>query len=160
MAKHQSLVRCAGMAFCSTVLLASFAFAQITNVTDDQSTPTPGAGHDYIHLLNETVNPANGSLSIRIGVPTVKGRGISLPFSFNYDSNGVNHLINPLSISDALPSDGSVVYQMPWTSDLSNLSSGGWSYGVPQLSWTPDPYPGIVPTGCRLMNGPSWHRWG
>ena len=122
-------------------------------MTDDQSTPTPGAGHDYIHLLNETVNPANGSLSIRIGVPTVKGRGISLPFSFNYDSNGVNHLINPLSISDALPSDGSVVYQTPWTSDLSNLSSGGWSYGVPQLSWTPDPYPGIVPTGyypCRF----------
>jgi hypothetical protein len=55
------------------IILASLtvvsARAQITNVTNDQSTPIPGAGHDYIHLLSETVNPSNGSVSIRIQPP-------------------------------------------------------------------------------------------
>jgi YD repeat-containing protein len=130
-------------------LFASLTFGQITNVTDDQSTPVPGAGHDYIHLLSETVNPANGSLSIRIGVPTPKGLGISLPFSFNYDSNGTNHLTPPLSFPDVMfttPSDGVPIPPVPWTSDASLLSSGGWSYGIPYLTWTPDPYPGTVTT--------------
>ena len=62
------------------LLVFAFAFvsvseAQITNVTDDVATPIPGAGHDYIRLLSETVNPANGSLSLRISVPLPKGRG-------------------------------------------------------------------------------------
>jgi hypothetical protein len=30
------------------------------------STPVPGVPHDYITGLNEIVNPANGSLSVRI----------------------------------------------------------------------------------------------
>jgi len=47
--------------FC--LLYAPIVFAQITNVTNQTSTPIPGAGHDYIHMLNETVNPANGSVS-------------------------------------------------------------------------------------------------
>lgn len=146
MLNMKNLFRSALMAFVSLPLLALVAFGQITNVTDDQSTPTPGAGHDYLHMLNETVNPASGSVSIRIGVPTPKGLGISLPFSFNYDSNGVNHLINPISISDALPTDSTVVYQTYWTSDWSAISQGGWSYGLPSLTWTPDPYPGMVTT--------------
>ena len=54
---------------------SSSARAQITNVDDTTSTPSPGAGHDYIHLLSETVNPANGSVSLRIEVPMPKGRG-------------------------------------------------------------------------------------
>ena len=32
--------------------------AGITNVDDVTSTPIPGAGHDYIKILSETVNPA------------------------------------------------------------------------------------------------------
>ena len=32
-------------------------------------------GHDYIKMLSETVNLANGSLSIRIQAPMPKGRG-------------------------------------------------------------------------------------
>jgi len=31
-------------------LTASVTRSQITNVTNDQSTPIPGAGHDYIDL--------------------------------------------------------------------------------------------------------------
>jgi hypothetical protein len=51
--------------------------AQAMNVTDVEATPIPGAGHDYIHMLDETVNPANGSLSIRIEVPVPKGRALT-----------------------------------------------------------------------------------
>jgi hypothetical protein len=56
--------------FLGLVLLAglgaSSALGQIANVTNDQATPIPDAGHDYIHLSSETVNPSNGSVSIRI----------------------------------------------------------------------------------------------
>jgi len=109
------------------VSFPSVAHAQITNVGDDTMTPVPGAGHDYIHMLSETVNPANGSVSLRIQVPTPKGRGISLPFSFAYDSNGVNHVVsfNPGSAT--------------WQSNTSYLAQGGWSYSVPLLNihaWT------------------------
>lgn len=65
---------------------------QIEAVSDQTSTPTPGAGHDYIHLLSETVNPANGTLSINIGTPVPAGRRMTLPFGFSYNSGSVNHL--------------------------------------------------------------------
>src|ERR1700687_2718403 len=72
-----------GLVFSLTV---SVTCSQITNVTNDQSTPIPGVGHDYIKLLSETVNPANGSVSLRLSVPVPKGRGLSIPFGFAYDS--------------------------------------------------------------------------
>ncbi|MGH9325132.1 MAG: hypothetical protein ACRD2B_00370, partial [Terriglobia bacterium] len=90
-------------------------------MTDQTSTPIPGAGHDYIHMLTETVNPANGSVSLRIQVPVPKGRGLTLPFAFAYDSNGVNVLY-------------SSVGQGEWRSNTTFLSQGGWSYAVPLLS--------------------------
>lgn len=70
-------------------------------------------------MLSETVNPANGSVSLRIQVPTAKARGITLPFSFNYDSNGVNHIVGG--------------FQPAPQSDLTVVSQGGWSYGLPLL---------------------------
>ena len=61
-------------------LVTSAAYAQILNIGDDTSTPVESAGHDYIKMLSETVNPANGSVSLRIEVPVAKGRGITVPF--------------------------------------------------------------------------------
>ena len=43
--------------------------------------------HDHIHAPVETVNPANGSVSVRIGVPVPPSRGFTLPFNFTDDSN-------------------------------------------------------------------------
>jgi RHS repeat-associated protein len=107
-------------------LYASSAPAQIANVTNDQSTPIPGAGHDYIHLLSETVNPSNGSVSIRIQPPMPKGRNLTIPFAFAYDSNGVHHLIPHGQTAGPGSAD--------WRSNLGYLSQGGWSYSVPMLS--------------------------
>src|SRR5260370_25888333 len=80
------------IAACVALLLSSLGYAQVANVNDVTSTPIPGAGHDYIHLLSETVNPANGSVSLRIQLPMAKGRGIQVPFYVGYDSNSVSFL--------------------------------------------------------------------
>jgi len=110
------------VSFCIAVLFASVAQAQISNVTNGTSTPIPGAGHDYIKMLSETVNPANGSVSIRVQVPTPSGRGMSLPFSFAYDSNGAAHV---QSFGNG---------QAAWWDNTAYLAISGWSYSVPMLS--------------------------
>src|SRR5579862_1109653 len=55
-------------------------------MTNSGSPPMPGTGHDYLHGASETVNPANGSVSIRIPMPLPKGRGLNIPFGINYNS--------------------------------------------------------------------------
>ena len=70
------------------LLFTLTAFAQITNVTNTTSTPIPGAGHDEIRLLSETVSPANGSVAIRLDMPVPQGRLLTLPLVVAYDSNG------------------------------------------------------------------------
>jgi hypothetical protein len=128
---------------CSFLLFSGIARGQITNVTNDQSTPIPGAGHDYIKMFNETVDPANGSVSIRIGVPAPPGRRLTLPFAFAYDSNGVHH---PIS----WPNTGSVL----WATNSTFLSQGGWSYAVPLLTMVGESWPfthGSYNVACAFL---------
>jgi hypothetical protein len=47
------------VSFSSTQTLAQNSFGFVNNIT---AVPVPGVGHDYLHDLNEIVNPANGSL--------------------------------------------------------------------------------------------------
>ena len=54
-------------------------------VTNETMTPTPG-GHDYIHLLSETVSPSNGSVSYRLDYPMPKGRGLNFPYYYGSNS--------------------------------------------------------------------------
>jgi len=107
------------------ILLLSTAHAQITNVTDVTSTPIPGAGHDYIHLLSETVNPANGSVSLRIQLPMAKGRGIQVPFYVGYDSNSVSFLESPTP------------GQLGWASNTTRYSGGGGNIQSPWQTLAP-----------------------
>ena len=74
------------------LMLSAVSLAQVATVDDLTRTPVEGAGHDYIHSLSETVDPSNGSVSLRIQFPTPKGRGLTIPFSFGYDSGSVHHL--------------------------------------------------------------------
>lgn len=92
--------------------------AQITNVAADQTPPIEGAGHDYIKMLNETVNPATGAVSIRINVPVPPSRGFSVPFSIGYDSNAALHVVG------GYYTDNGGGY----------LGQGGWTYLVPHLT--------------------------
>jgi hypothetical protein len=78
-----------------SLLLVSQALAQAPLYVDRinmTSPPVPGSGHDYLRMLNDTVNPANGSLSVRIEAPVPKQRGdLNFPyFVFGYDSTGVS----------------------------------------------------------------------
>ena len=133
------------IAVLSVPLWAPLAFGQITNVTNNTSTPIPGAGHDYIKMLSETVNPANGSVSLRLNVPVPPGRGLTVPFSFDYDSNGI--------VTPSSSGNGWLVWS--WTN--SYLYSGGWSYPIPQISHVQlerDTPPGIVPPqSCTYDTG-------
>jgi len=115
-----------GFFFAFLGLLSVTATAQFTSVGNTVSTPIPYTGHEYIQALNDTIDPANGALSIRLQVPVNKGRGITMPFSFNYDSNGA-------VIPSPWPADeenGIVT----WTTNYTDYSNDGWSYGLPLLN--------------------------
>lgn len=117
-----------------TVLLSAVTQAQVTQINDTTSTPIEGAGHNYIKLLSETVNPANGSVSINIPLPMPKGRGLTVPFAFDYNSNGLWHII---------PGGPSNPGAAGWFSNQGSFASGGWSYVYPSLSldnWTSHNY--------------------
>jgi RHS repeat-associated protein len=114
---------CVWLAICCGAICS----AQNPSESDVTSTPVPNAGHDYIHAPNETVNPANGSLSIRIGVPIPPSRGFTVPFNFAYDSNGAFYLATPCGGNE-------VCNGFDWVTTTSRLAQGGWSYSVPMLS--------------------------
>jgi hypothetical protein len=115
-------------------MAAASSWGQITSVTNDQATPTLGAGHDYIGSLDEIVNPGNGSLSLRIAVPTPQGRRLSLPIQFSYNSNGIIQMSSLLLTTSPGQFAGTVgVYS---NADSRFLEQGGWGYGLPLLSAT------------------------
>ena len=104
--------------------LTATAFAQVPNITDVTSTPVPGVGHSYLHGLNETVDPANGSVTLRFCVPVPRGRGLTVPFCIVYNSDGAHFLISRNA--------GSLV----WSESLSawQQTATPWSYTLPYLT--------------------------
>jgi RHS repeat-associated protein len=105
-------------------IAVSSAFGQITDDTSSQTTPTPGDGHDYVKMLGETVNPADGSVSLQISLPTPSGRGLSLPFAYTYNSSAP--FLQP----------GNMPGWQEWGYDRfsNSLTSGAWSTTLPWLS--------------------------
>jgi RHS repeat-associated protein len=108
------------MMICVPLLLVCAVQAQILNVGDDTANPMPG-GHDYIHLLSETVNPSNGTLNLNVSLPAVKGRGITLPFALIYNSGQVHHVTPQSDPGVQLASEN-------------GPSVGGWGNSLPILS--------------------------
>jgi RHS repeat-associated protein len=96
-------------------LFTSISSAQITGVSNDQATPVPGVGHNYIKSLSETVEPSNGQLSINIRVPTAPARGAAAPFVYAYNSAGVHHVL-PYMHGQGL-----------WVTDYTNTQGSGWA---------------------------------
>ena len=108
---------------------------QLNSVSDLTQTPIPGAGHDYQHLLGETVNFSNGSVSFKISFPVPKSRGITLPYAWSYNSASVN----PLNFVggnqpawDAYGTQGSSPIRDGWN------TSDGLPYATVQV-WTVTP---------------------
>lgn len=98
-----------------------------TNITYSPQLPVPGVGHDYIHMVNETVNPADGNVSVDINIPMPSSRGLTIPFSIVYSSSnfGVMQRTQPNPYGGASNGSGN------W----SFLSSAGWSYTLPMVSY-------------------------
>jgi RHS repeat-associated protein len=118
------------MPYAMVALLAPACLAQLPPVSNTTSTPIPGAGHDYLGGPAETVNPANGSVSIRLPVILPISRGITLPFSFAYDTSGVSYV-------GLLPTTGygSARWQSP-SGAVNPWTQGGWNHSVPTTSVT------------------------
>jgi RHS repeat-associated protein len=106
---------------CAATLPAQ---AQITSTSDATQTPVAGAGHDYLHMINESVNPEIGTVSLSIGVPMPPGRKLNLPFSFQYSSGGALFLVPSWSLG----------WGAQWTNNQGPLATGGWSYAFPSVS--------------------------
>ena len=101
-----------------------FASAQSISVgpsiSGETATPIPGVGHDYINLLNETVDPSSGTVNIHIVIPMPKSRGITLPFSINYSSTAAFQL-NPV---------GNQLELISFCNSGFYGSPCGWNFGV------------------------------
>ncbi len=107
------------LAVVALLPVVNVCHAQEWNLSDAVARPAPGAGHDYIHMLNETVTPANGGLSIKIDLPAPQGRGITLPFAIIYNSGDAHYLAG-------IPSPmGGVGWDQGASTDMSQ-SSHGW----------------------------------
>ncbi len=108
------------------VLFSLFAavttHAQLPNATDITATPSAG-DHDYLHSQIETVNPANGSLSVRIPVSVPTGRQLTPAVSIAYDSNGAFYML----------AQGSGPAYHGQT--LAIGTQGGWSFTYPLISF-------------------------
>ena len=143
-------------------LVASGQAPAVGPVGDNVQPPQPGIGHDYIHLMSETVNPVRGSLSIRISFPAPKGRGITPPAFAAYNSGELSSLL-----------DNFDTLQWATTSNFigqdygGSATRGGWgtSGGTPLSTNSPaywnviaPPYPptGVPPLDCNYMSGLSF----
>ena len=118
----QKILRLAAM----VLFVASASWAQLPQAGDTTSPPTPGVGHDYIHAPVETVNPANGSVSIRIPVRISSGRELTIPLDIAYDSSGAFYYGMGPGITE--PSYA--------TTTGVPFSQGGWSYTFPLLTFS------------------------
>jgi RHS repeat-associated protein len=129
--------------FAVALFLVSFfaakAYAQMPPSSSTTSTPIPGVGHDYLGEIAETVNPVNGSVSIRLNATMPPGRGLTIPFSFAYDSNGVNYVANG--------SSGTLQWLTP---SSSIVSTGGWSNSVPVVTVSEPTWTAVDNNGHRV----------
>jgi hypothetical protein len=126
--------------FALVNVLAPACWAQFPQAGDTTSPPNGAAGHDYIHAPGETVNPANGSVSIRIPLRVPSGRELTIPLSIAYDSAGAFYY-------GQSPGNTS-----PHWATITNVpfSQGGWSYTFPLLTHTQESWTAQGSNGRNL----------
>jgi len=132
---------------------APMALAQapdISTVNGQTQTPIPGSGHDYQHLLGETVDPSNGSVNFKISFPVAKSRGITIPYAWSYNSAAVNPL-NMLN-GNTPEWDDKVIQAGPET-DGWNTFSGLPYAAVSVWNQTPPSTEYQTFAGCNIQSG-------
>lgn len=102
--------------FC---FIASVARAQVPDPVAAAQVPIPGAGHHYIGIGAETVNPADGSLSFDLPLQPPAGRQLSFPFGIHYNAS------ERFSPSGTGPGVNWVLFPAP------PFQLNGWNYQLP-----------------------------
>ena len=116
--------------------------------------PPIAGGHDYIHLLSESVNPATGQLTVRIQFPVPKGRGITAPVVAAYNSGEVSTLTDLGSLTWATNTGNPGGPANGWGTPTSVPLIGTgteWNFTSPQ---PPQGWSG--PTNCNFGTGLSF----
>ena len=124
--------------FFAALAVLSFAMnlsAQTVSLGDEVSRPIPGVGHDYIHGVSETVSPSNGSLNIKIDLPSPKGRGLSLPLAVTYNSGNVHGFLSWKAGVGSIDSAASSPINYYYASNRAQVGFG-WSDNVPYVTFS------------------------
>jgi YD repeat-containing protein len=168
LALRSALIRTSSVAVAALMVTAASVQGQsplLNSVNNQTQVPIPGAGHDYQHLLGETVNFSNGSVSFKLAFPVAKGRGITIPYAWSYNSASVN----PLDSVDGNTPAWDVLVSHLWP------QHDGWNIdeGIPMASeqvWSVtgngiDQYTGQVDTAdtwipCNFQSGMTFTDMG
>ena len=70
--------------FLMALGLSLHCTAQVVDPITAAQAPIAGAGHHYIGMGSETVNPADGSVTFSLPIQTPTGRQLNFPFSIRY----------------------------------------------------------------------------
>lgn len=106
---------------------ASNAQTSSGTVNGETATPIPNVGHDYIHMLSETIDPSTGSVNLHIAFPVENSRGLTLPLSLSYSTSGLFVLTNG--------QPGQEILAPPITNPYFGVS-GGWGYTYPRSTYS------------------------
>lgn len=138
----------AGLATAVAILIVpSRVAAQVPDPVLAESAPVPGSGHHYLGAPAETVNPADGSVSLEIPVLLPGGRRLTLPFGFRYSSREDTYLGRQ---------PGSGPYEISWIqSPPSAFQAGGWGYDLPVLTVSAVIAAAHAQPTCTQNNGPG-----
>ena len=99
--------------------------AQVVDPVTAAQEPIPGAGHHYIGVGSETVNPVDGSVSFELPIQTAAGRQLSLPFGMSFNS------AEPFFLADG-GNDGFFHWMTPTLNGWAPpFELNGWSYKLP-----------------------------
>jgi hypothetical protein len=109
--------------FLLTPIFSIPSNAQVPDPSIVAMAPIPNAGHEYIGMAAETVNPQDGSLTIDLPLQTPQGRLLNFPFGLHY---GSYELFQPTTVTSP-----SITWYPVQTAAYENY---GWSYLLPTYS--------------------------
>jgi hypothetical protein len=106
--------------FLCVAACASVAAAQQLDI--NTNTPQAGVGHNYIQALNEIVNPATESVSIRIQTdPPAQRAPVPPIYAYLYDSSGT-YAVSYVSLNPVRAKLVSRAEEWPWSSVRAHLA--------------------------------------
>lgn len=121
---------------------------QVIDPTTAAQEPVAGAGHDYIGVGTETVNPADGSVTFDLPIRTPPGRELSFPFGIHFNSSEPFYL---------QPGGNLLLFDWQTPTGSANappFSLNGWSYDLPSYAAQ-----GFVASTHASTSGPGQYNY-